>query len=588
MLKRHNRKRLSCVNGFYIRRISDYYLNKHALPSISLTMAPFTTENHLQRLVVIRIASECSKNATTDAHSSSPDLSTPSTTHNSADFSSHRSLEPQPQHLYSQSHNPSPAIKDVQSPTHVNHRVIQNLQESFLSAPKRMVDKRDSEYVSHITEVQTAFHDAEQRFLKACNSLQDAAAIDKGLQKEINELVELINKADGAADSEGNYRKPGLYAADSNLNSSTSGASSINPTSNTASINDGTLSTTRLPLPSVSSPVHSSTPRDLMTRLVELTNERIQSCAVLGTKQSEVQIRSRVRDQAFIALGQLRLQSLKDQTTELRDVALAYVLEYDRRMQLNKMAKRKWDETEAGWSPRSVRGIEPVEVEGVGGSEDNEDGGVSLAAADGEEGHAEGKKKRRRKRKKAGKWKALNGEEARKGLIEGKAETSVAEAEAEADTSAVEAEENVAEATTGVAFVQETAMDRADAFLAELGDDMADAATAADGYLADVDMDPVDDPPLPVAAIPTHAERVTGSKDPLPLPPQGPEEEETRDQAPAQEQKQEQEAAKEKQKRRRKRLGAAEAYEKCFARGVQAREEGKMRERGLIGGLRRG
>lgn len=443
-----------------------------------------------------------------------------------------------------------------------------------------MVDKRDSEYVSHITEVQTAFHDAEQRFLDACNSLEDAAAIDKGLQNEINELVELINQADGAADGEGNHGKPRLHAAGSNLNSSTSGASSFNPTSNTAPINNETLSITRLSLPSVSSPVHSSTPRDLMTRLVELTNERLQSCAVLGTKQSEVQICSRVRDQAFIALGQLRLQSLKDQTTELRDVALAYVLEYDRRMQLSTMAKRKRDKIEAGGSPRSVRGIEPVELEGVVGSEDNEDGGVSLAAADGEEGQAEGKKKRRRKRKKAGKWRALNGEEARKGLIEGKAGTSVAEVEAE--TSMVEAEESMVEATTGMAFVEKTAMDMADAFLAELGDDMADAATAADGYLADVDMDPVDEPALPVAAIPTHAERVPESGDPLPLPPpQEPEEEQAREQAPAQEQEQEQEPAKEKQKRRRKRLAAAEAYEKYFARGVQAREEAKMRERDL-------
>lgn len=579
VLKRHNRKRLSCVNGFYIRRISDYYLNKHALPSISLTMAPFTTENHLQRLVAIRVASECSKNATTDAHSSSPDLSTPSTTHNSAGFSSHRSSEPQPQHLYLQSHKSSHTVKDVQSPTHINHHVIQNLQESFPSAPKRMVDKRGSEYVSHITEVQAAFHDAEQRFLDACASLEDAAAIDKGWQNEINELVELINKADGAADSEENHGKPRLHAACSNLNSSTSGASSVNPTSNTAPINNETLSTTRLSLPSVSSPVHSSTPRDLMTRLVELTNARLQSCAVLDTKQSEVQIRSRVRDQAFIALGQLRLQSLKDQTTELRDVALAYVLEYDRRMHLSTMAKRKRDESVAGGSPRSVRGIEPVEVEGVGGSEDNEDGGVSLAAADGQEGQAEGKKKRRRKRKKAGKWRALNGEEARKGLIEGKAGTSVAEAEAE--TSLVEAEESMAEATADVAFAEKTAMDMADAFLAELGDDMADAATAADGYLADVDMDPVDDPPLPVAAIPTHAERVTGSKAPLTLSPQGLEEEQARGQAPAQAQAQEQELMNEKQKRRRKRLGAAEAYEKYFAKGVQAREEAKMRERDL-------
>ena len=575
VLKRHNRKRLSCVNGFYIRRISDYYLNKHALPSITLKMAPFTTENHLQRLVVIRIASECSKNATTAAHSSSPDLSTPSTTHHSAGFSSHRSSEPQPQHLYLQSHKSSHIVKDVQSPTHINHHIIQNLQESFPSAPKRMVDKRGSEYVSHITEVQAAFHDAEQRFLDACASSEDAAAIDKGLQNEINELVELINKADGAADSEENHGKPRLHAAGSDLNSSTSGASSVNPTSNTAPINNETLRTTRLSLPSVSSPVHSSTPRDLMSRLVELTNTRLQSCAVLGTKQSEVQIRSRVRDQAFVALGQLRLQSLKDQTTELRDVALAYVLEYDRRMQLNKMAKRKRDESVAGGSPRSVEGIEPVEVEGVGGSEDNEDGGVSLAAADGQEGQAEGKKKRRRKRKKAGQWRALNGEEARKGLSEGKTETSVAEAE----TSVVEAEESIVEATTGVAFVEKTAMDTADAFLAELGDDMADAATAADGYLADEDMDPVDEPPLPVAAIPTHAERVTGSKAPLTLPPQGLEEEQARGQAPAQEQ--EQELTNEKQKRRRKRLGAAEAYEKYFARGVQAREEAKMRERDL-------
>jgi hypothetical protein len=382
--------------------------------------------------------------------------------------------------------------------------------------------------------------------------------------------VELINQADGAADGEGNHGKPRLHAAGSNLNSSASGASSINPTSNTAQINNETLSTTRLSLPSVSSPVHSSTPRDLMTRLVELTNARLQSCAVLGAKQSEVQIRSRVRDQAFIALGQLRLQSLKDQTTELRDVALAYVLEYDRRMHLSTMAKRKRDESVAGGSPRSVRGIEPVEVEGVGGSEDNEDGGVSLAAADGEEGQAEGKKKRRRKRKKAGKWRALNSEEAGKGLIEGKAETSV-----------VEAEESIVEATTGVAFVEKTAMDMADAFLAELGDDMADAVTAADGYLADVDMDPVDEPPLPAAAIPTHAERVTGSNAPLTLPPQGLEEEQACEQASAQEQEQEQELTNEKQKRRRKRLGAAEAYEKYFARGVQAREEAKMRERAL-------
>jgi len=383
--------------------------------------------------------------------------------------------------------------------------------------------------------------------------MEDAAANDRRLQDEIIELVGLINKANGAADSEGNRDKPRIHAAVSNLNSSASKASSINLTFNTALINNETSNTTRTSLASVSSPVHSSSLPDLMTCLVELTNERLQSCAVLDTKHSEVQFHSRMRDQAFIALNQLRLRALKDQTTELRDKALAYVFENERRMELSKKAKRKREEGEALESTRPVRAIEPAEIEEVGGSEDNEGGGVSLAPADEEKGKGDGKKKRRRKRKKAGQWRGLISEEARRCLAEAKAE-----------------------AETSVAKAEKTAMDMAEAFLADMDITIVYAGTAvADGHLGDMGMGPIGRPPLPAELMSTSAESVTESNDHVPLPLQ--EQEQAQEQAQTQETDQEPEAL-QKQKRRRKRLSATEAYEKYFARGVQAREEAKMRE----------
>jgi len=455
----------------------------------------------------------------------------------------------------------------------VNHAVVHRIYERIPKTSKCTVDKRDSESSHRVTEARLEFADAQERCLNAYACLRGITERDEKLQSEIIELVGLINKVNGATDGGRDHEKLVTQATAFELSSFKSSASSINSTS-IAGRNDNIVShTTQMPVldtgPPVDSPPAPNVPH-LMTRVFELSNERLKSCASMETKLLDVKFYGHMRDQTFVALNQLRIKSAKDKTTELRDFAMECMFKNLRQVYLGRKAKRKREDSEGGEDTGPVEGLEYVEIGAVGPaegtghvgmvgaglaegtelmeteeggeSEDSDDGGVLLAttAETKVEGEGMSKKKRRRKRKKAGMAYM-------KAVVQSSHSKETRDALEELKAARV---------------------------LSDVVDVVMPDAGAADDYLVDIDMETFFEPPLPVSPPPTYAERA--AKAAATLPPKSYKLEYEREG----EGEQEQETDKpKKNKKKRTRLGAAEAYEKSFAKGVKAREEGiKARE----------
>ncbi|MCJ1246323.1 hypothetical protein MMC30_003530 [Trapelia coarctata] len=544
----------------------------------SSTMSLSTTRNQPQSSHATQTASKHIEAPITDASFSSHKVLTPGAEPQNDGPSSRCSGDLQ--HLFLRSHNCSGGIKYIDPPSFINHGVIHKIYERFPSSTKRIVDHHDSEPFDHIAEARLEFTDAQHKFLYAYTSLRDATERDEKLQREIIELVALINELNAAANGEGDHGKLISKATAFKL-------SSIKSTANFRPIDKNASHITAIPIESTDASAHASTRNlhDLTTRVFKLTNDRLKCCAAMESKLLDVQLYGRLKDQTFIELNQLRIKSARNKTTELRDVAIEYRFESEQEMYLARSLKRKREQSDVGESavpveetehvemrvpgslgtehleigrPGPAKGTKNVEMEGSG-SEDSDDGGVLLAVADGkkEEGGVAGAKKRRRKRKKAGaKWRKPE---------------------------------------NGGKTLEET---RATRVLPHVVDVSMPDAGATDGYLAHVDMDAVSETPLltrsqpaecaakrPLPVLPTPTDLECAAAAAAPGPPKPYEHEDEREHQHQDGHQPEREKPETKSKRRRKHLSAALAYEKNFARGVKAREDGlkakeeeKMRE----------